>query len=178
MRAIRLGVLICAAALGAACGEGRAIFNVDVYSFLAGGIDTVPYATPPIAGTYAVTTVPLELSLLSGLGDSQVDTVRIDAAADLINTQGTATVYYEIHFAADSASVYTGTPQFSTSGTVNGAATTTIGGFAVLTDSLFSEPTLWVGLRVRVDNPAAAIVAGELAVKTLTLRIVLDDRVL
>jgi hypothetical protein len=31
-----------------ACGQGKAIFNVDVYSFMAGtGKDTIPYAIPP-----------------------------------------------------------------------------------------------------------------------------------
>jgi hypothetical protein len=124
-----------------------------------------------------VDAVPVEISLLSGLGNSTVDTVRIDAGADVVNAQGSANISFELHFAADSASVYTGTPQFSAAGMVNGAGTVPIGGFVVLTDSLFSEPKLWLGLRVRVENTAAAVTSGEVAVSMLTVRIVLDDRV-
>jgi hypothetical protein len=178
MRAIRFGLVLLALGTAAvACGEGRAIFNVDVYSFLAGEMDTVPYGAPPIAGTYDTTTVPLELTLLGGLGDSQVDTVRIDAAANLLNTQGAANVSFELHFAEDSDAVYTGTPHFTAAGAVNGPGTTSIGGTAVLTDSIFSKPTLWVGIRVSVTNPTGTLVTGRLAVNQLDLRIVLDDRV-
>jgi hypothetical protein len=177
MKPIRFALLLGAAGLAAACGEGRAIFNVDVYSFIAGDIDTVPYAAPPIIGTYDTTTTPIEMSLVAGLGDSQVDTVRITAAADLINVQGSADVTFELYFAADAGSVYSGTPQFTAAGSVNGPGTTQIGGVAELTDALFSEPTLWVGIRVQVTNNAAAIVSGELAVTALSVRIVLDDRV-
>src|SRR5437899_7896529 len=42
-------VLVTVAVL-TACGEGRAIFDVDVYSFLKSGADTVHY-TIPIVGT-------------------------------------------------------------------------------------------------------------------------------
>ncbi len=176
MRAIQLGVLALSLAAAAACGEGRAIFNVDVLSFI-GDIDTVPYVTPPVIGTTSVDAVPVEISLLSGLGNSTVDTVRIDAGADLINVQGSGNVAFELYFAADSASVYTGTPQFAAAGMVNGAGTTPIGGFVVLSDALFSEPKLWLGLRVQVQNTAAAITSGEVAVTMLMVRIVLDDRI-
>jgi hypothetical protein len=175
---LRLGLVALGAALAAACAEGRAIFNVDVLSFIADQTDTVPYAAPPIPGIYDTTTVPIELSLLSGLGDSKVDTVRIDVAADLLNVQGTATVYYELHFEADSAAVYTGTPYFSASGSVNGPGVTSLGGTVDnITDPLFSEPTLWVGIRVRVDNSLGSTILGRLALSALDLRIVLDDRV-
>jgi hypothetical protein len=177
MKVMRLGVLLLGAAAGAACGEGRAIFNVDVLSFIARDIDTIPYAAPPVIGTYSLDATPTEISLLSGLGNSTVDTVQIDAGANLINAQGDATVTFELYFAADQVSVYSGTPYLTASGVVSGAATTPIGAQVVLTDALFSEPTLWLGIRVRVQNTAAAVVSGDVALTALTLRIVLDDRV-
>lgn len=170
-------LLGAAASLSAGCGEGRAIFNLDAYSFIAGEVDTVPYAAPPIVGTYDTTTTPIEISLLAGLGESNVDTVYINAAADLLNNSGNADVVLEVYFAADSASVYGAAPQFSASGSVNGAETVPIGANVVLTDALFSEPTLWVGIRVEITNNTVAVVDGRAAVNGLDLRIVLNDQV-
>ena len=175
---LRFALLTGLAALFAAgCGEGRAIFNVDVYSFLAGEIDTVHYAAPPIMGTYDTTTAPVEVSLFSGLGDSNVDSVYITGTANLINTSGNAAVRLELYFAPDAGSVYGGTPQFVTTGTVSGAQTVPIGAAVVLTDSLFSEPTLWVGIRVEITNNAASFVDGQAAINGLDVRIVLNDQV-
>jgi hypothetical protein len=166
-----------AALLTAGCGEGRAIFNVDVYSFLAGEIDTLPYSAPPIIGTYDTTSSPVEISLFSGLGDSNVDSVYITGSADLINTSGNASIRLEMYFAADAGSVYSGTPQFVTTGTVNGAETVPIGASVVLTDSLFSEPRLWVGIRLQITNNAAAFLNGRAAINGVDARIVLNDQV-
>src|SRR5918996_4212810 len=80
-RMLQLGLL---AVLTAGCGEGHAIFNVDVLSFMAGQVDTVDYVAPPVAGVYDTTTTPIEITMFAGLGQSSVDTVRIDATADLI----------------------------------------------------------------------------------------------
>src|SRR5436190_840466 len=57
MKAKLLGVALGCAVVAAGCGQGRAIFNVDVYSFLKGtGSDTVPYFLPPgISGDTAST---------------------------------------------------------------------------------------------------------------------------
>ena len=45
MKALATAALLV---LVAGCGQGKAIFNVDVYSFMAGsGRDTIPYAIPP-----------------------------------------------------------------------------------------------------------------------------------
>jgi hypothetical protein len=168
---------IVAAALAAGCGEGRAIFNIDAYSFLVGEVDTVPYAAPPIIGSYDTTTTPVEVSMLAGLGESNVDTVYIDATANLLNTSGNADILLEFYFAADSASVYSGAPHFFATGSVNGAQTVPIGANVELTDALFSEPTLWVGIRVGITNNAATFVDGRAAVTGLDLRIVLNDQV-
>ena len=173
-RMLQLGLL---AVLTAGCGEGHAIFNVDVLSFMAGQVDTVDYVAPPVAGVYDTTTTPIEITMFAGLGQSSVDTVRIDAAANLINTSGNANITYEIYFAADSASVYTGLPQVTTSGAVNGAGITSMAGTATLTDTLFSEPTLWVGIRLGLQNNTATVLQGRMGMSALDLRIVLNDKV-
>ena len=47
MKAMWVGMTLIAAA-AAGCGEGRAIFNIDVYSFLKGtGDDSIAYFVPP-----------------------------------------------------------------------------------------------------------------------------------
>ena len=169
-----IGTMLAAAA---GCGEGHAIFNVDVFSFLAGEVDTVDYAAPPVIGAYDTTTTPIEISMFAGLGESSVDTVRIDVAANLINVSGDANIAFEIYFAADSASVYGGAPHFSAAGAVSGADTTAVGGSVTLTDALFSEPTLWVGIRLGLQNNAASILQGRMALSALDVRIVLNDKV-
>jgi len=47
MKATVIALALAAALISVGCGEGRAIFNVDVYSFIQGtGNDTVPYLVP------------------------------------------------------------------------------------------------------------------------------------
>src|SRR5690242_19438327 len=90
----------------AACGQGKAIFNVDAYSFMTGaGKDTIPYAIPPGGGT--ASTVQ-QINLPPGFGKSIVDSVRITQGyAYLFNTGGSGTIGFALFFAADSASTYT-----------------------------------------------------------------------
>ncbi len=67
-------VALTAAAVG--CGEGRAIFDIDVFSFLSNAnADTLPYSgpLPPLQDTIPVQTVN---SIGIG-GSSIVDTVRL-----------------------------------------------------------------------------------------------------
>ena len=59
------------AILAVGCGEGRAIFNVDVYSFVKGtGQDTIPYFIPP--GGASASNTPKRVNL-PGAGSSIVD---------------------------------------------------------------------------------------------------------
>src|SRR2546429_9536313 len=87
MKAKWLGLALVSAAVAAGCGEGRAIFNVDVYSFLKGtGRDTVPYLVPPgLSGSGSST--PQKINL-PGAGSSIVDSVRALGTSDLINATG------------------------------------------------------------------------------------------
>jgi len=56
-------------AVVAACGQGKAIFNVDAYSFLQGtGKDTIPYNIPP--GLSGTASTVQKISLPPGFGSS------------------------------------------------------------------------------------------------------------
>jgi len=71
-------------ALVVACGQGRAIFNVDVLSFMQpSGRDTIRYNLPPSPITLTADSfIPVQkISLPSGLGNSSVDSVSVTAAA-------------------------------------------------------------------------------------------------
>ena len=107
MKATASALVLGAALLSVGCGEGRAIFNVDVYSFLAGtGKDTVPYVFAP--GVPDTLSSPAQkISLPPGFGSSVVDSVRITSgAANLINAGGTGTIGFQLYVAADSASTF------------------------------------------------------------------------
>src|SRR6266436_9371588 len=99
MKALAAALLVFVAA----CGQGKAIFNVDVYSFMAGsGKDTIPYVIPPSASASASTFQ--RILLPPGFGGSIVDSVRITTGnANLINSAGTGTIGLQFRFAADSA---------------------------------------------------------------------------
>jgi len=94
--------LILAAALSAACGEGRAIFNVDVHSFIQGtGEDTIPYAVPPNTSVSASNFQQIDLP--PGFGSSIVESATLAGAADLRNTSGAGMIGFQLYVAADSA---------------------------------------------------------------------------
>src|SRR2546426_12668134 len=86
MKAKWLGLALVSAAVAAGCGEGRAIFNVDVYSFLKGtGRDTVPYLVPGLSGSGS--SIPQKINL-PGAGSAIVDSVRALRKLELINSTG------------------------------------------------------------------------------------------
>src|SRR3989441_11843184 len=90
----------------AACGTGKAIFNVDAYSFMSGaGRDTIHYTIPPGGGTASTAQ---KINLPPGVGKSIVDSVRVTQGyAYLFNTGGTGAIGFALFFAADSGSTYT-----------------------------------------------------------------------
>src|SRR5438132_10928301 len=102
MKAKWLGLALVSAAVAAGCGEGRAIFNVDVYSFLKGtGRDTVPYLVPPgLSGSGSST--PQKINL-PGAGSSIVDSVRALGPIDLIKATGPGSLGLQVFLARDSA---------------------------------------------------------------------------
>src|SRR5213083_570580 len=101
-------VALTAAAVG--CGEGRAIVDIDVFSFLSGAkADTLPYVGPLPPGV--PDTIP-------------VDTVRFIGSVDFVNASGTGSVTFAVYFDSLKNTVYTGTPWFSVSAAVTPGSTT------------------------------------------------------
>lgn len=183
MRTTRLRtMLVAGAVLGAACGGGHAIFDVDVFSFLQGtGGDTLHYTVlTGLGGT--INNPPLSVTLLPGLGGSVVDTVQVTGVAVIENQTGAGTVSFKIFFAEDSNSVYAGgnTPILSTSGNAGpGAVATPLVLNAVLTsaqDSLFTKKKLFVGVQAGVNNTSAQTLDGRLQLTALHLRLVINDK--
>lgn len=185
MRRTSLGlVLACtlsaAVVATAACGEGRAIFNIDVFSFLqSSNVDTIPYFAP--IGPGVPDTIPVQqVQLLPiGLGGSVVDSVHITATLDFVNSSGTGTVGFAIY--VDSVpGVYAGAPAFQIA-PVNVTGTNTSPGvldaeLVVSLRPLFSRATLFVGTRVTA-TASAPPVTGVARVTGLELRIVLQDQI-
>src|SRR2546425_1140359 len=130
---------LVAAAVLAACGEGRAIFDVDVYSFLKSGADTVHY-TIPIVGTASDSNPPIKVGLLGGFGKSVVDTVTITGGANLLNTSGTGNVTFQLFIGADSAGTYSGTPVLTAGGSGGGPRTPAAGQTGPASPALAGRP--------------------------------------
>ena len=138
-------VALTAAAVG--CGEGRAIFDIDVFSFLSGAnADTLPYVGPLSA------TIPVQTIRSLGLGSSSiVDTVRFIGSVNFVNASGTGNVTFQVYFDSAKSTVYTGTPPVNVSGAVTPNATTTSLFDVDITDPamrrLFLASTVYVASR-------------------------------
>src|SRR5207247_11209884 len=91
-------VTLIAASLGAGCGQGRVIFNVDVYSFLkTANRDTVPYYAPLPPGvpdTIPVQTVNL---LPTGAGSSIVASASLTVLLAFGDGPPTGSVTYPLY---------------------------------------------------------------------------------
>lgn len=177
MRALVVSLL----AVVAACGEGRAIFNIDAHSFMAGsGKDTIPYLIPPATSASASTFQ--RLTLPPGFGSSSVDSVRITSGnANLINAGGTGSIGFEIFFAADSAGTITAPPALSIPTTnVSGAATFPVviaGDVSAVVDSLFTQESLWMRIAANGTNGGATPVTGKGVITALQIRVVIKDKI-
>lgn len=171
----------CVAALLVECGQGRAIFNVDVLSFIGGqGNDTVPY-TVPGGASGTVDNPPVKVTLLRGLGNSTVDSVTLNVGAIVQNRTGAGKVKFQIFFSGNQGSVYSGTPYTQDSATVaTGSDTVALapGPIPILADSIFGQPQVFVGVRVAVAAQAGPAMAGSLRLSKVILRIVLQDQII
>ncbi|MDP3909471.1 MAG: hypothetical protein Q8Q14_03685 [Gemmatimonadales bacterium] len=177
-----LAVILLAAV--AACGEGRAIFNVDVYSFMAGtGNDTVPYVIP-IGVTDTVLSPPQKVSLPPGFGNSVVDSVRITSGgANLINTAGTGTIGFQLYIAGDSLGALSPSalaidiPPTA----VNGAQTVAVvisGDLSPALNSVFTNSEIWLSIGAVGSNTGGVIVTGDMALTALQIRVVMQEHIL
>ena len=170
------GATLAGAVLALACGEGRVIFDVDVFSFLSAGADTIHYNVP-IVITDSVKNTPIKVNLPGGLGKSAVDSVTLSGTAKIINNTGSGNVTFKIFIDTSSATTYSRTPFVSTGGPVGpGSTTTPISANAtVLGDSRFVNQTLWVGVEALVAATTAPI-DGKVQITTLRLRVVLKPK--
>ena len=181
MKATASALILAAALLSAACGTGRAIFNVDVYSFLAGtGKDTIPYAIPPLSsGT--VSNTPQQISLPPGFGSSIVDSARITGTADLRNATGAGTVSLQIFLAADSQGTFNAPDTIGVApASVSGTTTTPVIIAGDLTNALnlFNQGEVWIRIAATGNNPGATPVTGNMVLTALLARIVLQEKIL
>ena len=168
-----------AALLSVGCGEGRAIFDVDVLSFLGPADSVRPYNVPGGVPTVD-STFSRQFSLPPGFGNSSVDSVSATAAAVLVNTAGGGSVTFQVFFAKTQGALFTGAPYVSAaSGPVSGAQTvqflppTTV----ALSDTVFNASDLWVGVRARISTNAGPNMVGQLRLTQIRLRIVLQDKI-
>jgi hypothetical protein len=165
----------------AACGEGKAIFNIDAYSFMAGtGKDTIPYVIPP--ATSATASTVQKINLPPGFGSSGIDSVRITTGgADLINSAGTGTIGFQLFFASDSAGTYTAPLALNIPATtVTGAQTVPVvitGDLSGVVDSLFTQESLYMRIAATGNNAGATPVTGKGAITSLVIRVVLQDKI-
>jgi hypothetical protein len=176
MKALLVALLVAVAA----CGEGRAIFNVDVLSFLQAGDSVKNYdvigGVPPVDST-----ISRQFTLPPGFGKSSVDSVQATAAAVIENTAGGGNVTFQVFFAKTQAALFTGTPYVTaSSGPVSGVQTvqllppTTV----ALSDTVFNATNLWVGIRARITTNVGPNMVGRLRLTQLMLRIVVQDHIL
>jgi hypothetical protein len=176
MRATWVGTAMLLAAV-TGCGAGRAIFDIDVFSFLQSAkADTLPYVGPLPPGV--PDTIPAQTVNSLGLATSSiVDTVRLTGAVDFVNSSGNGSVTFQVYFASIKSQVYTSTPAFSVSGTVTPGATTTspfdIPNVPDALKPLFLAKTVYVGIRAS----ATGTISGTAKLRALRARIVIQDKI-
>jgi len=177
MKAFAAALLV----LVAACGEGRAIFNIDAYSFLAGtGKDTIPYTIP--AGLSGTASTVQKINLPPGFGSSGIDSVRISTGnANLINATGSGSIGFQLFFASDSAATYSAPLALNIPPTsVSGAQTVPVvitGDLTGVVDSLFKQQTLWMRIAATANNTGVTALTGKGALTALVIRVVLQDKI-
>ncbi|MFN2572546.1 MAG: hypothetical protein ABR537_13205 [Gemmatimonadales bacterium] len=177
MKALVMALLV----LTAACGEGRAIFNIDAYSFLAGtGKETIPYNVP--IGLSGTASTVQKINLPPGFGSSGIDSVRITTGgADLNNTSGSGTVGFQFFFASDSAGTFTAPAALSVPATaVTGAQTVPVvitGDLSGVVDSLFTQQTVWMRIAATASNTGVTPLTGNGVLTALVIRVVLQDKI-
>ncbi len=177
---VRSLAFVLAAALLVGCGEGRAIFNVDVLSFLSsGGNEVVPYR---FTTKGQIQTPPLRVSLLKGLGKSTVQGVSLIVGATGVTDSGAGTLVYDVHFSSSSTGVYSDTTCAAGSFCVKQSKTLTAGdslpfpldSIPLAADSIFGKDSIFVGVRV-AGSPTTSPFKGRVRLTTLRLLIVLQD---
>ena len=183
MNAKWLGVAL-AAVVAAGCGKGRAIFDIDVYSFLASAkADTLPYLGPLPPGI--PDTIPVQTVNSIGLSAaSVVDTVLLSGAVSFVNQTDTGRVVFQVYFDSVPNTVYTSPPAFGVSADVFPASTTDSTFSVNLPDALkplFLASKVYVGLRASATPTGASApsgpVKGTAKLTALRARIVIQEKI-
>jgi hypothetical protein len=177
---MRIACVCLCAFLALSCGQGKAAFNIDVFSFLdAEQVDTIPYVAPLPPGV--PDTIPhQQVTLLPvGLEGSVVDSVHITATLNFVNQNGTGQVGFAIYI--DSLpNVYAQPPAFSIPAVAVSGSNTSQGALdAELVASLlplFARAQLYIGTRVTATATAPPV-NGVARITGLDLRVVLQDKV-
>ena len=180
MRA-RLLWVAALAAVAAGCGEGRLIFNIDVFSFLhTSSADQLPYRGPLLGFP---DTIPVQSVRSLGIGSSSiVDTVRFSGSVDFVNDSGAGTVQFALYFDSVASNVYNVAPAFSVSGTVTPGQPTTvpfdIPDIQTTLKPLFLASTVYVGIRAAATPTLpSTVVRGTAILTALQARIVVKDKI-
>jgi hypothetical protein len=181
MRATWLWTTVLLAAV-TACGEGRAVFDIDVFSFLApSGADAVPYLGPLPPGV--PDSIPPQAMNSIGIGASSlVDTVRLTGTIAFENATGTGTVTFQVFFDTLADSVYTGVPAFGATANVTPGATTVstiaIPDVDATLKPMFLASTVYVGIKAAATpTPPSGPVQGTARLTALRARIVIQDKI-
>lgn len=174
-----LGVAVLLASVAAACGEGRLIFGVDVYSFLTGAKhDTLTYFAPLPLGTPDTIPVQKVQTLPAGFGSSIVDTARLSGSVDFVNSSGTGNIQFSIYIDTVPG-VYTKPPVLTVSAAVSGNATTTtpIGPLDLnaTVRQFFTSTQVYVGMRAAATATSPPV-QGKARLSGLQLRVVMQDK--
>jgi hypothetical protein len=172
----RLGAIALLAGLTAACGEGRAILNIDLLSFFPSAALDTAYVVP--GGTSLTVAVnPVEVTTVE-LGGSVIDSAFVSVAADVQNTAGAGTVEFEVYI--DTALVALFAPAnlvAADTAVVSGPGTVPLAPppFLVGDASVFASDRFWVGVRLVGSANAGPAMTGRVQVSALGVRIVVQD---
>ena len=172
-----IGALATVGAIALACGQGRAIFNVDVLSFMQSAKDDTLAYSIPLVGSATTDGVPVRVGLIPGLGANSADSVTFTVGANVENQTGAGSFRFQLLFSPDSAGAYT---SIDTVGT--GTASVTNVQTAPLTitktiigDPVFSNSEVWVLLR-SFETVTTAPMAGVLRLNQFRVRLVIRDK--
>ncbi len=174
---LRLFGVVIAVAIVVACGEGRAIFNIDVLSFMQSAKrDTIAYGFP-LTGNGSVNGVPAKIGLVGGLGSNSADSVTFTVGAAAENRKGSMAMRFLLSFAKDSAGTYTSNDTVGTAtGTVVGVDTASLVlAKTILGDTVFNNSEVWILLRA-MGSVTAAPDSGTLRLNQFRVRLVLKDK--
>jgi hypothetical protein len=183
-----VGIAIVLSGVAAGCSGGRAIFNVDVFSFLSGSAkDTVQYpAVPPFTSNFTISNPAQKITLVPGLGSSAIDTVKVSGTSAVINqTGGPGTLSFQVYLASDSLgtygagrdSLFTPAPTANISAGVDTVPVPlTVPNLSPSGNALFSKSAVWIRMAATVSNSGAAFMQGKAVLTGLNLRIVVQDK--